>query len=572
MLNPSDHPLLKYDILVEVFSNIEISGQDGWPYYWGADAYSGVKGEGSTTLARAARVCKAFSNPALDELWAAPCGGLYTLLHLLSALRVTPKQEYAFSRRGARTKYEFRTYVRTLRVFISPRRFDVLFRPQELDDHVDLQEWERMLSYASRIRRFGFFTSSGPSAWLTYKITPASFEVLHRRAEGHTLFPNLQVLCCQLGSSRPSPDDPYDFLLRIAVSPTLANVTFRHPHHGVCWGDPVRIDQSGAPSDITTIVSRCPSIRRFVADLQYTTKDLYPLSQCRTLQSICINKGEVGIVILMQLSSLPGLELLQVSLLDAGEEEDRQTDISLDVDQDIFPSLRELIIGRCGAVIIGRALALLSTSPSCPLASLRLDASYGSDLEPVNVIQHLASPSISRSLRTLCLLFSFHSTSWRWARTARLELFPACAMLEPLLSLGALEDLEVHARERRFSLADADLVRCARAWPRLRRLVIPYDGNEHDADDAHPSLLAAADLAMACARLEVLALALADVTEADARALEARAAEGEGTARAAGCGGQDALVQLVPAWGCGTRRERMRVCGTERIKLWSRDP
>ena len=32
--------------------------------------------------------CKAFSEPALDELWAAPPGGLYTLLRLLSNFKL----------------------------------------------------------------------------------------------------------------------------------------------------------------------------------------------------------------------------------------------------------------------------------------------------------------------------------------------------------------------------------------------------------------------------------------------------------------------------------------------------
>ncbi|KAH9917106.1 uncharacterized protein BXZ73DRAFT_80870 [Epithele typhae] len=173
-----------------------------------------------------------------------------------------------------------------------------------------------------------------------------------------------------------------------------------------------------------------------------------------------------------------------------------------------------------------------------------------------------------------CYLFSYHNTNWGWAKAPKLAPFPARAVLEPLLSLGALEVLEVEASARRFALADADLVRWARAWPRLRRLVIPYDDkddddeeHEHEArrastDLGFPSLLAAADLATACARLEVLVLALADITEADVRALEARAwAE---TARAARRGGQDALVQLVPA-ASGPRRERMRIWETERV-------
>ena len=39
-------------------------------------------------LARLARTCRMFSEPALDKLWSVPAGGIYTFLGLFSAFRV----------------------------------------------------------------------------------------------------------------------------------------------------------------------------------------------------------------------------------------------------------------------------------------------------------------------------------------------------------------------------------------------------------------------------------------------------------------------------------------------------
>ena len=48
-------------------------------------------------LRNLALTCKVFSEPALNELWAAPPGGLYTLLGLLSNFKLFfPEHPYAF--------------------------------------------------------------------------------------------------------------------------------------------------------------------------------------------------------------------------------------------------------------------------------------------------------------------------------------------------------------------------------------------------------------------------------------------------------------------------------------------
>ena len=68
-------------------------------------------------LARLARTCRAFSEHALNVLWAAPPGGLYTVLSLLSAFEYTEEtstprnQLVSFSFYNTRRTWKHRRYV-----------------------------------------------------------------------------------------------------------------------------------------------------------------------------------------------------------------------------------------------------------------------------------------------------------------------------------------------------------------------------------------------------------------------------------------------------------------------------
>lgn len=90
-----------YDVLAEIFKHLsitkpfDITSRRTYRYWgpqpidpWMNDKEIAALNEGRKTLLSAALSCKMISSIALDELWAAPRGGLYALLSLLSNLVV----------------------------------------------------------------------------------------------------------------------------------------------------------------------------------------------------------------------------------------------------------------------------------------------------------------------------------------------------------------------------------------------------------------------------------------------------------------------------------------------------
>lgn len=105
---------LNHDILLEVFGHLSIaqsifaSSLLPHHYYWGPLPSAEWKeamedstkhqmmciSERRQALLNSALVCKAWHEPALDELWAAPRGGLYAILRLLSCVTTEDFEEY----------------------------------------------------------------------------------------------------------------------------------------------------------------------------------------------------------------------------------------------------------------------------------------------------------------------------------------------------------------------------------------------------------------------------------------------------------------------------------------------
>ena len=94
---------LNYDIIVEAFRHISIinpvvPSSRRHHQYWGPNRIyprteeeredTRVINEKRRTLLAAALTCKTLSEIALDELWAAPRGGMYAFLRLLSVYSV----------------------------------------------------------------------------------------------------------------------------------------------------------------------------------------------------------------------------------------------------------------------------------------------------------------------------------------------------------------------------------------------------------------------------------------------------------------------------------------------------
>ena len=124
--------LSNYDVLLEIFSNLRIVKPFDIPQseqltprpyaYWGPSVRREVlhrqypekeaneERERRGALFNAALVCKTFSEIALDELWAAPLGGLYTVLSLLSNVKIE-KHSFMTAKFGIKM-HEIHGYVR----------------------------------------------------------------------------------------------------------------------------------------------------------------------------------------------------------------------------------------------------------------------------------------------------------------------------------------------------------------------------------------------------------------------------------------------------------------------------
>ena len=119
---------LNYDILSEIFRHFSITkpfitASGRHHRYWGPCPIDSLVldckrealevDEKRKTLINAALVCKAFADVALNELWAAPRGGLYAVLNLLSAT-IVKKEVRASQEYGDNANYEVDAYVRGL--------------------------------------------------------------------------------------------------------------------------------------------------------------------------------------------------------------------------------------------------------------------------------------------------------------------------------------------------------------------------------------------------------------------------------------------------------------------------
>ena len=107
----ASHSLISnYDVLLRIFSNLTLAKPamitSRRPHnFWGPDTRRKDDDyETRTTLLSAALACKTLSDIALDELWAAPRGGLYTVLRLLSNLVKEPDSYMTYRRRPAEHK------------------------------------------------------------------------------------------------------------------------------------------------------------------------------------------------------------------------------------------------------------------------------------------------------------------------------------------------------------------------------------------------------------------------------------------------------------------------------------
>ncbi|KAI0687586.1 hypothetical protein C8Q76DRAFT_803525 [Earliella scabrosa] len=528
--------LTNYDVLVEIFGYFSLLdpakrlGRRRPNSYWGpvhrtrdhpvdvADPRDAIPPSvRRTTLASLALTCRSFSELACDHLWAAPRGGLYTLLSLLSAFtewRIT----------GTAGRYTISSY--------------------RLDGEIPEDEWATFVQRASRVHELAFHTYC--DVHVPWAIEPSVFDILLQRSTSQVLFPRLNVLAWQ----RDTRDKSVSRFFRLLAVPSLSVLFLSHPmwQKGVPTSGRAHVNAGGCAEDVETVVESCPGLQHVFVDKTFNSPCLNRLAEITPLRTLVVT--DVDLRLLACIGQLPHLLMLGVTMMSQSDEQSKPTsDMS---SATLYPALQELIVV---AGTPSTATALLASVCSPVLSRAILIPDEGDVASITRCIEALSSPHIAASLRRLELTVTCDD----YGEKPNIPFKSAAAAL---LRLSALEMLKFKVRDHVLSVEDSDVAQMARAWPRIALLSIKYIAPDRvrrtnaPVDAVRPSVQAVVSLARQCHRLEELTIDVGDVGEEELQVLEARAEESDAEQ-------QPALVYL--ALGRGDREEEVSVCDRERL-------
>ncbi|KAI9062613.1 hypothetical protein FKP32DRAFT_814058 [Trametes sanguinea] len=434
--------LLNVDILCEIFGYFDYAGYlglEGSP--GGIQFYLVYRRKGDTemdiqrtrTLAGLARVCKAFSEPALKVLWSQ----LYSSLPLFRVLPTLCKAEENVVVRG----FEGGS----------------LYHLQDAD--VNPYHWDRIRTYAGYVREL-YDCGALSSQPVHGDITEESRTTILRLLDGRPLFPNLQLLNCWI--IQPETD-----LARAAItlSPSLRRVAItcdlaRCPNalrQPSAWKGPLQLLIDELPERVPQLFDLHFNLNNLELECVIIPLSIHHPSTLRRLslfnhQSVP-NVGESG---LLALTRLTALEELSISL---NIDPDTARRMSHPVKLDFLASLTIYHPPDPNSVF--------HMLTSVELRSLTLPDIYYRDL----------------------LTFQSYCTMWRqsfpqlesfacdlWTLDVELDdvpLWPLSSAFEKLLSLPRMRKSSVeYAHWIPLTVKNDDLIAFARAWPFLETFSI----------------------------------------------------------------------------------------------------
>ncbi|KAI0323759.1 hypothetical protein GY45DRAFT_531602 [Cubamyces sp. BRFM 1775] len=422
------------DILDEIFQWFEYEHTHGHSLvdtitHTGYDTSTDAETARRRCLASAARVCKAFQEPALRILWRQLESLLPFFILLPSFTKVQENVEQPF---GWTSRDIF-----------------------HLPDHLSLYEWARLRKYAAYVRILYF---SSPPAVKPQDLTPESWTSLKVLFGDRPVFPNLRVL--QWGAEWPDTELPG---IAHFLSPTVDLLLLScctHPHqrfleYGPKW-------QALLPQIIRTICERATGLSHLMTCMgQLNASELVTtlsLNHPPTFRGLTLygqyETPPLSLSSFMDLARITSLETLTINV-----PVDCSSRIALPSALDL-PNLRHLRIP------IHRE--------SCPaydiITSARLQSLH---------IHHMEYSSVSY-LRQVCSI---------WARSfPNLEVLsfwltptesqggaPTCSLLaaiSPLLDLPHMRTFILHTVSTPLTIEDADLTALSQAWPSLTELHI----------------------------------------------------------------------------------------------------
>ncbi|EED82986.1 predicted protein [Postia placenta Mad-698-R] len=406
------------------------------------------------TLARSARVSRSFMDPALDALWN-HLDWLHPLLRLLSACKPVLFTDEA--RRGPMP-------------FVHP-----MLEPKHVwifDGNICAPEWEKFETYARRVRSV--------SLKLDGSVGPSVFAALARQNGGRPLFPLLRKLSWM--QWMPAFDGTHHML----ASPHLRELHIdiliypkRETQQEFLDIQLKRLFEefSRISPNIKTVYlnggfRRCPSIGGF-----------------KYLRCLQVSAETSCIVNDASLKSLSGLEdLAELSLSTA-------TTLRIPPSSQGFVALTSLCLVFCNS----SAMLFLFTTTFPRLRSIAISYRPRSFMKLDGCrkfIEDIARACARLpSLRKLCIEFDFDDGFGRAP--------PFLNIVRPLLSLTALEDVEIKCEHCSMHVKNGDLREVAQAWPRLTRFSLAISALDYPLLPTVDCLVA---FARACPGLKQLVL------------------------------------------------------------------
>ncbi|GBE77144.1 hypothetical protein SCP_0100160 [Sparassis crispa] len=373
------------------------------------------------TLARLARTCKAFSEPALDELW----WFLDDFTHLLTLLRLqcckVPDK--------ARKKYV-------------------------LQEEPSAERWARFHSYARRVRR-----AFMPMAYMD--IHPSVYTALAERSHKQPLFPSLRDLLW------PYDTFPDYELVELVICIAAQSIKSLRWVRAVDCGpyddqEPVREDDR-EPFQLEALcrmlANEAPSLQTLELGSRFSLVLLRFLAPCKRLTKL-------------QISFCTVFDLLQfcapmecLAELDACLVETFGADIPLCAG---FPALEKLTLGDGCAAQVARLLRAIS-SPD--VRYVKMDSLVADSWMDVGACLDALDARVASSLRVFHLGCDLRSPD---KPTTRLTV-----ILQPLFRFYQLEDisirLSVHSDlNSKIRLSDRDISELASAWPKVTSIRLDY--------------------------------------------------------------------------------------------------
>ncbi|OSD02362.1 hypothetical protein PYCCODRAFT_1435362 [Trametes coccinea BRFM310] len=457
------------------------------------DRLPGSQDERRKTLARLARVCQAFHEPAIRVLWRE----LDTIFHLFLVL-----PSFVLSRQNAEPSPHS----------THQKPYDEYFLPADIPSH----EWNRLRKYAVYVKSVTFFNRiyPGPSRiatrWGRMELSRDSWSSIKQLFSDNPVFPNLQHLRWQFVEVDFEVNAFAHFLpssLRTLAINCQTSSHFPETH----WPQSLELWSDRLPMIMEEISTRAPELVKL--SLSYggsltAAHFLTPLSLTHpaSLRDLAIEglyDSPLQVSDIVLLSRLP----LESLTLDGRHRIERRGISNLNPSEPVcaqsvaFSGLRDLRFSRHYDALSSLSLCLNSAT----VESLHIDE-YG----------FITAPSLRQDCaawkRAFPSLTDFACTFMPWSRT-RVDGLPLTdgsesisAIYTPLLELRNMRRASFRIANVPVIVNDNDLVAFSESWPLLEVLSItthPYVGDSPGFTVGLSGLLS---LARNCPRLAFLDL------------------------------------------------------------------